>query len=218
MTGRVPRETRAVAAAVFGERLPAAVEYARLLGTAAVERGLIGPREARRLWDRHILNCAVVVPALPRTGSIADVGSGAGLPGVVWALCRPHADFTLIDSSERRAQFLREVVHRLELAQVAVVRARAEDLHGSLSFDVVTARAVAPLARLVPWCLPLVAPGGALLAFKGRTAAAEVATLGATHPAMNATSTTVATYGEGMVEPRTTVVVITRTGPEEASR
>lgn len=157
-----------------GERLDLARSYADLLATAGVERGLIGPREVPRLWDRHLVNCAVLGEAVPAGASVADVGSGAGLPGVVLAVARPDLRITLIEPLLRRATFLQEVVDELGLEQVRVWRGRAEELHGAETFDVVTARAVAPLPRLLEWSMPLVGPDGALLAMKGSSAASEI--------------------------------------------
>jgi 16S rRNA (guanine527-N7)-methyltransferase len=168
----VPAQARRV----FGvTRLPIAERYADLLATEGVVRGLIGPREAFRLWDRHLLNCAVLGEAVPEGASVADVGSGAGLPGLVVAIARPDVRVTLVEPLLRRTRFLHEAVEILGLAnQVEVVRARAEDLAGERLFDIVTARAVAPLDRLAGWCLPLVAPHGELVAMKGGSAVAEV--------------------------------------------
>ena len=142
-------------------------------------RGLIGPREAPRLWDRHLLNCAVLGEVVPRGVAVADVGSGAGLPGLVLAIARPDLRVTLVEPLLRRTRFLDEVVDLLGLqAQVEVLRGRAEELADGRTFDVVTARAVAPLERLARWCLPLVAPGGELVAMKGASAPAEVVEAG----------------------------------------
>ena len=150
--------------------------YVDLLAHAGVERGLIGPREAPRLWDRHIFNCAAAAPAFADGSRVADVGSGAGLPGVVLALARPDLDVTLIEPLLRRATFLSEVVDTLDLANVAVLRSRAEDVEpASAGFDAVTSRAVAALPKLVRWCLPLARSGGLVLALKGTTAEAELA-------------------------------------------
>lgn len=163
-------------------RLGPAVEplcrYAEILADEGVTRGVIGPREVPRLWQRHLLNCAALVPALPMRGAVADVGSGAGLPGIVLALCRPTLTVTLVEPLARRVDFLREAVAALGLSSVEIVRARAEDLAGTRQFDVVTARALAPLPRLAAWCLPLVRSGGILLALKGAGAAEEVAQAG----------------------------------------
>lgn len=151
-----------------------AVRYADLLATDGVVRGLIGPRETTRLWERHLVNCAVVAEVLPEGSTVCDVGSGAGLPGVVLAIARPDLTVTLVEPLLRRTTFLDEVVVALELDNVSVLRARAEALHGTARFDVVTSRAVAPLPRLAAWCLPLVSPTGAMIAMKGDRAAAEI--------------------------------------------
>ena len=165
-----------VAALAFAEdRLPLAERYAALLATAGVERGLIGPREAPRMWDRHLLNCAMLTEALPDEASVADLGAGAGLPGLVLGIARPDLTVTLVEPLERRTAFLREVVDALGLTRVEVVRARAEALHGQRVFDVVTSRALAPLGRLLAWSMPLVAPDGVLLAMKGRSLEEEIA-------------------------------------------
>lgn len=165
-----------VAAEMFGaDRLPLAIRYAELLAGEGVLRGLIGPREAPRLWDRHLINCALLSPALPEGASVVDIGSGAGLPGLVLAIARPDLSITLVEPLLRRTTFLEEVVAELELTNVSVVRGRADVLHGQATFDVVTSRAVAPLERLLEWSMPLVAPHGALVAMKGSSAAEEVA-------------------------------------------
>ncbi len=162
---------------LFGDRLPLAVEYARRLATDGVVRGLIGPREIGRLWERHLLNCVVVADLIPSGASVTDVGSGAGLPGIVLAVARPDLTVVLIEPLARRTAFLTEVVADLGLDHVSVVRVRAEDAVGRLApAEIVTARAVAPLDRLALWCLPLARVGGRLLALKGSTAADEVTT------------------------------------------
>lgn len=135
---------------------------------------MIGPREVPRLWSRHVLNCAVVAELFPRASTVCDVGSGAGLPGVVLALARPDLGICLVEPLLRRTTFLSEAVEALGLENVEVVRARAEELHGVRRFEVVTSRAVAPLDRLLGWCWPLVAPGGTMLALKGDSAHDEV--------------------------------------------
>lgn len=147
--------------------------YAALLAGPGIERGLLGPRERPRLWDRHLINCAVLADLVPQSASVADVGSGAGLPGLVLAIRRPDLEITLLEPLLRRATFLEEAVRHLDLDTVEVVRARAEEVHGSRRFDVVTARAVAPLDKLLRWCLPLTTVGGCVLAMKGENAATE---------------------------------------------
>ena len=203
----VSRETPpSSAAGVFGDRLPLAERYVDLLASAGVERGLIGPREIPRLWERHIMNCAVVVPRVPVGASVADVGSGAGLPGLVWAIARRDLEMTLIEPLLRRTVFLEEAVASLGLDRVTVLRSRAEDVDEQ--FDVVTARAVAPLEKLARWCLPLVRPGGVLLALKGRTAEEEVASSHVSLHKMGATDIVVSSHGDLQVP--TTVVEVSR--------
>ena len=143
-----------------------------------VERGLIGPREAPRLWERHLINSAALAEVVPRHATVCDIGSGAGLPGLVLAIARPDLQVTLLEPLLRRAVFLTETVEALGLASVRVERARAEDFCGR--FEVVTARAVAPLTRLLEWAMPLVAPDGVLMAMKGAAVEAEIADAAAT--------------------------------------
>lgn len=205
----VSRETPpppAVAAGVFHDRLDAVVRYAEILSHAGVERGMIGPREVPRLWDRHLLNSGVVLPRLPQGATVADVGSGAGLPGLVWAIGRPDLHVTLIEPLLRRTTFLEEVVADLDLTNVRVLRARAEEVDET--FDVVTARAVAALDKLAKWCMPLVRPGGVLLALKGRSAAEEVRDAKRTLGRLGASGTVIRTYGD--LEVPTTVVEVTK--------
>ena len=162
----------------FGARVDLAGRYAELLTTTGIEWGLVGPGEAGRMWERHLLNCAVLAaPGLIPDGvDVIDVGSGAGLPGIPLAIARPDVRVTLLEPKLRRAQFLEVAVDRLGLgSQVTVVRGRAEDGTIARTFPVVTCRAVAPLDRLVGWCEPLVAPDGQLLALKGEGASEEVA-------------------------------------------
>jgi len=168
-----PPAVAAAARAAFGDRLELAQRYAELLATTGTDRGLVGPREVPRLWERHLLNCAAVAPLLPPAGVVVDVGSGAGLPGLVLALARPDVQVVLLEPMQRRVAWLEEVVEELGVG-VEVVRGRAEEC--GLTAATVTARAVAPLERLAAWCLPLVRPGGTLLAMKGRSAPEELAT------------------------------------------
>lgn len=148
--------------------------FADVLTEEGELRGVIGPREVPRLWSRHLVNSLAVNRYVPRGAAVADVGSGAGFPGIVLAITRPDTQVCCVEAMERRRAWLDDVVARLGLTNVEVVGARAEDLHGTRAFDVVTARAVAPLDRLARWTLPLLRPGGVLLALKGERAADEV--------------------------------------------
>jgi 16S rRNA (guanine527-N7)-methyltransferase len=173
-------------------------------------RGVIGPRETPRLWDRHLLNCAVVAELIGDGASVVDVGSGAGLPGIPLALARPDLTVTLLDPLARRTAFLDEIVRRLGLSGVRVLRGRAEDHHGNLLADIVTARAVGPLDRLADWCLPLVVSGGRLLAIKGASAAAELDRCAGAIRRAGGRDARVRVCGAGVVDPPATVVEITR--------
>jgi 16S rRNA (guanine527-N7)-methyltransferase len=158
----------------FPQRSGEALAYADLLATTAIKRGLIGPKEAERIWDRHIENCVPLTTLLPdEAATVADIGSGAGLPGIVIALAKPGLKITLIEPLQRRVEFLYEVIDQLKLSNVSVIRAKSENVKGSFNF--VVARAVAPLPRLIQTTWHLVAPGGSLLAMKGESAAAEMA-------------------------------------------
>jgi 16S rRNA (guanine527-N7)-methyltransferase len=192
-----------------------AVRYAEHLASSGVERGLIGPREVPRIWDRHILNCAVVGELIPRESNVVDVGSGAGLPGLVLAIARPDLQVTLVEPLLRRAVWLGEVIADLQLTGVVVIRERAESLAGRVQGDLVTARAVAPLVRLVSWCLPLVRPGGAILAIKGRTAAEELASGEDELRALGVLSAETMLTGAELLPDPTTVVRL-RIGPSAA--
>lgn len=194
---------------------PELTAYADLLATWGVERGLLGPREVPRLWERHLLNCAVVadpgVGLVPAGADVADVGSGAGLPGLVWALARPDLRVTLLEPLLRRATFLAEAVDTLGVgARVRVERVRAEDVarqpDTAARYDVVTARAVAPLERLAGWTLPLVRVGGALVALKGSSAGEELAVAELVLRRLGVTEVAVIGCGAGVVTPPTTVV------------
>jgi 16S rRNA (guanine527-N7)-methyltransferase len=170
-----PDPDPAVLAQVFAPgRLDVLQRYAALLASEGVVRGLIGPREVPRLWDRHLLNCGLLAPLVPEGSRVADLGSGAGLPGLVLALARPDLEVTLIEPMARRTAFLEEACAALGVDNARVVRGRAEDWTAPERFDVVTARALAPLPRLLTWALPLVAPGGVVLALKGTSAADEL--------------------------------------------
>lgn len=211
MSPDVSRETPSappVARRVFSDALPKAERFAELLATEATLRGLIGPREVPRLWDRHLLNCAVITDLVDEGASVCDIGSGAGLPGLVMAIRRPDLRVTLVEPLLRRTTFLDEVVLGLGLENVKVVRGRAEELHGELVFDVVTARAVAPLEKLSRWALPLVRSGGQFLAMKGSSAEAEVAAASTTITRQHGTVQGVAEVGSGVVDPPVRVVRI----------
>jgi 16S rRNA (guanine527-N7)-methyltransferase len=208
-----PADLLEAARTVFPDRLPLAEAYAGLLITDGVLRGLIGPREAPRIWERHLINCAVMSEMIPIGASVVDVGSGAGLPGIVLAVARPDLTITLVEPLARRTAFLSEAVTALGLdATVTVVRGRAEDLAGGppVAADVVTARAVAPLDRLAGWCLPLAAVGGRLLALKGASAADEVAEHRAAITRLGGSDPAITLCGVGVIEPPTTVVEIAR--------
>jgi 16S rRNA (guanine527-N7)-methyltransferase len=196
----------------FGERAGAARAFASHLADTGVSRGLLGPREVPRLWSRHVLNCAAVAPLVPLGAHVVDVGSGAGLPGVVLALARPDLRVTLVEPLLRRVGWLENVVDDLGLESVTVVRARAEELHGQ-AFDVATARAVAPLDRLAAWCLPLLREGGFLLALKGRSAADELAQSEPALRRLGAVSWEVREVGDGVLDEPTTVVEVHKGRP-----
>ncbi len=212
-----PSELVAAAEAYFGPRLRLAGRYAQSLATDAVVRGLMGPREADRLWDRHILNCAAIAPAVPSGARVIDVGSGAGLPGVVLAIARPDLHVTLVESLARRTAYLDEIVASLDLAdRVTVVRARAEEVAENASMfhvkpaDVVTSRAVAPLDRLAGWCLPLARVGGRLMAVKGTTASEEVAAHRGAVARLGGSAPIIREYGTDLLPEPTTVVEVVR--------
>ncbi|PYY34417.1 16S rRNA (guanine(527)-N(7))-methyltransferase RsmG [Curtobacterium sp. MCPF17_046] len=165
----------AVAATLFGDRLEVARSFTNELARRGEELGLIGPLELPRLWTRHILNSALLAPLLQKGGTVGDVGSGAGLPGLVLAIARPDVSMTLIEPMERRVEWLRGEAERLGLENVAVVRARAEDVADELVLDQVTARAVSALSKLIPLTVPLVRSGGQLILMKGARVDDEVA-------------------------------------------
>jgi 16S rRNA (guanine527-N7)-methyltransferase len=197
------------AEAVFGPFLPVAERYARLLAGPGVLRGLIGPAEAARLWDRHLLNCGVVAGLVPSPSELVDLGSGAGLPGLVLAMLLPDVRVVLLEPMARRVAFLRDCITELGLGNVVVHRARAQEAAGQFAADVVTARAVAPLDRLAGLALGLARPGGLILAIKGAGAAAEVARAGPVLDRLGATGVQVVLAGTGLVAEPATVVRFT---------
>lgn len=197
------------AARFFGGRTPQVAAFVELLATAGVTRGLLGPREAPRLWSRHILNCAALLELIDDDVQLCDVGSGAGLPGIVLAIARPQLSVTLVEPMQRRVTFLEEAVATLALSNVTVIRARAEELAGRLTTDLVVVRAVAPLSKLLGWTWPLLARGGRLLAMKGASAEAEVLDAGPELARLQARHRIVA-CGVGALEPPVTVVEVVR--------
>ena len=175
--GAAPGETLGTSKAVktyLGDAYDSVARYAEMLRAQGELRGLIGPREVSRIWERHILNSAAVVPYLPTAGVVADIGSGAGLPGVVIAAMSPGLQVILVEPMERRTAWLAEVVGELELVNVQVKRGRAEEYHGAFDVDTVTSRAVAPLSKLVAMSMPLVRVGGEMVVLKGRNVAQEL--------------------------------------------
>jgi 16S rRNA (guanine527-N7)-methyltransferase len=200
------------AAGIFGAALDKAVEFASLLATDGVTRGLIGPRETARLWDRHLLNCAVVAELLPPTGQLVDIGSGAGLPGIVLGLLRPELDVILLEPMLRRVSFLQECVESLGMENTVVVRARAEELSGEVRADVVTARAVAPLDKLAGWAMGLLVPGGEILAIKGQSAEEELVAAQPVLKRLGARTAEIHRVGRDKVLPETTVVRVVMSG------
>ncbi|WP_460814184.1 16S rRNA (guanine(527)-N(7))-methyltransferase RsmG [Nocardioides korecus] len=201
---------------MFGSTLPRAEAYADLLATQATLRGLIGPREVPRLWERHLLNCAVVTDLVPQGSTVADIGSGAGLPGLVMAIRRPDLEITLVEPLLRRTTFLEEAVEQLRLENVVVHRGRAEELGPDAAYDVVTSRAVAPMDRLARWSLPLVRPGGLFLAMKGSSVEDELREARKVVERLGGADTSVHRLGEDLLEHPVTVVRIKRVNVRRA--
>ena len=200
---------------LFGDRLPLARRYAEHLATTGVEWGLIGPREVPRMWERHILNCAVVADLVPAEARVLDIGSGAGLPGIPLALVRPDLRVVLVEPLARRVEWLQKVLADLALP-IEVERGRAEDSGVRRRWegaDVATSRAVAPLHRLAAWCLPLVRPGGMMLAVKGASAPVEVERDARAIVAAGGGRPRIELCGVGVVDPPSTVVVVRRSEP-----
>lgn len=221
MADDVSRETRGspppapeAARGLFpSARLGLAERFAGWLAGDGVLRGLIGPRETPRLWERHLLNCAVLGAVVPEGATVCDLGSGAGLPGLALAIARPDVRVTLVDPLLRRSSFLEEVVTDLGLDRVEVVRGRAEELHGGPRYDVVTARAVAPLGKLLRWSMPLVAPTGALVAMKGSSARDEIEAASGDLRRLRCGTPEVLILGAGVVDPQSTVVRVAWADP-----
>ena len=219
----VPRETDTAAEALFGDRLGLARTYAHALATTGAERGLIGPREVPRIWDRHLLNCVALAELIPPGVELADVGSGAGLPGLPIAIARPDVTVYLVEPLLRRVVWLRQVVLQLGLSNVEIIRSRANAVaETDQTFDVVTARAVAPLTGLLDLCLPLVRSGGELLAMKGDSAAEELIEAEETLKQLGAVAWSVAVCGQAVLATPTTVVRVVagdrrKPGPSKAA-
>jgi 16S rRNA (guanine527-N7)-methyltransferase len=196
------------AEALFGARIALARRFTANLAASGEERGLIGPLELPRLWSRHILNCAVVAEVI-RPGSVGDVGSGAGLPGLVLAIARPDAHFVLIEPMERRVAWLNEQVEELELSNVTVLRARAEDVKLREPLDQVTARAVSAFRKLIPLTAPLLRSGGELVLMKGAGAAAEIDAASKEIKRFGLRDVQVLALGTGVLEEITRVITAT---------
>ena len=193
---------------IFGERLDLAKRYVEHLATSGTERGLIGPREIPRLWSRHVLNCAVIESAIAMDSHVADVGSGAGLPGLCLAIARPDLELTLIEPLERRVIWLQEVVDDLGLDNVTIMRTRAELAVGLVDADVVTARAVSALTNLAGLTIPLLNGKGEVVAIKGRSAAEEIEKAKKVIRKLGGVETSVVVCGQELLEEPTTVVRI----------
>jgi 16S rRNA (guanine527-N7)-methyltransferase len=192
------------------EKRRAITAYADILADRGVAHGLLGPREVPRIWSRHILNCAAIASLPARGAYLMDVGSGAGLPGLVLAIARPDLRVTLVEPLLRRVSFLDAAIEDLGVENVDVVRRRAEDWARETPelADIAVARAVAPLARLAGWCLPLVRPHGEMLAIKGESAAAELANAVPVLRKLGAVEWSVAKVGDAASETSATVVRI----------
>ena len=193
---------------IFGDRLDLAKRYVTHLATSGIERGLLGPREVPRLWSRHVLNCAIIESLMEQDAEVADVGSGAGLPGLCLAIARPDLKLTLIEPLERRCIWLTEVIDDLGLDNVTVMRGRAEQMVETINARYVTARAVSALSNLAGLTIPLLHGKGDLIAIKGRSAAEEIDKAQKVIRKLGGTKTEVLTVGEDILEEVTTVVRI----------
>ncbi|MGO1627530.1 MAG: 16S rRNA (guanine(527)-N(7))-methyltransferase RsmG [Microbacterium sp.] len=202
----VVEQEPAVAGELFGDRLDLARQFVRALVEHGEERGLIGPQEVPRIWTRHVLNCAIAAPLFPTGGRVGDVGSGAGLPGVVLAIARPDVTWELIEPMERRVSWLDEQVSALGLENVTVHRARADEVAVEGMLDAVTARAVSAMRTLIPWTAPLVRDGGELILLKGRSVDAEIDAAQKVLRKHRVTDVRVEVLGEGVLDETTRVV------------
>lgn len=198
--------------AVFGPQEPLIRSYADILATRGIEWGLLGPRETPRLWQRHIFNCAAMLSLLPEGATVCDIGSGAGLPGLVLAIGRPDVRVSLVEPLQRRVTFLETAVEELGLGErVEVLRGRAEEFDAGEGFDVVTSRAVGALTKLVAWSAPLMAADGEVLALKGASAEAEIEKAGKELRKAGLTAEVLRVQADARTEP-TSVVRLRRSG------
>ncbi len=216
--GHLAPEPPQQALEMFGPAIGAARRYAELLAGPAVERGLIGPAETARLWERHLINCAAIADLVPRPSALVDLGSGAGLPGLVLAMLLPDVQVALLEPMERRVSFLAECVSELGLGNVAIHRGRAEDAAGEFAADVVTARAVAPLDRLAGLALGLARPGGLVLAIKGAGAGQEAARAAPVLRRLGARDVRVVRVGAGASPAATVVRFVAGSAPGHPGR
>lgn len=200
----------ASAAVVFGDRLDLARRFTAALAAHGEERGLIGPLEPPRLWNRHILNSAIAAPLFPTGGRVADVGSGAGLPGLVLAIARPDVEWVLIEPMERRVAWLNEQQRELGLDNVEVIRGRGEEWKQGPVLDAVTARAVSALRTLIPLTAPLLRSGGELILLKGANAENEIAAAEKAIHKYKLSDVRVEIVGEGVIAEPTRVLRATR--------
>lgn len=203
-------ERPAIAEALFGDRIELVDRYAEHLATTGVEWGLLGPRELPRLWSRHIVNCGVAASLLEPGDVVGDIGSGAGLPGITWALARPDTQIVLIEVMERRVEWLRMVVEDLGLENVRIVRSRVEELVDVEIFTVVTARAVKAMTTLIEWSVPVLGPEGRILAIKGASVHGELDKASRLIRKRKLNGPTIHTLGEGELDTPTTVVELQR--------
>lgn len=209
MTAEIPPAPQG-AYRLFGGRLAHAEAFTAILADTGVTHGLIGPREVPILWERHVLNCAVIEDSFTRDARIIDVGSGAGLPGVAVAIARPDLDVHLVEPMLRRTDWLTSTVNDLGLDNVTVHRGRAEEFHGKLAAPFVTARAVARLDKLARWCLPLTEAGGSMIAMKGRSAQDELDAATKVLRRLGVAHSRVSAHGDGLVEDVTLTVDCTK--------
>ena len=206
--GAAPPATPDAAARLFGQRLALAERYVALLADTGISHGLVGPRERPRLWERHVLGCAVLTDAIREGSTVIDIGSGAGLPGLVLAIRRPDLQVTLVEPLHRRVVWLEAAVETLRLTNVSVHEGRADSRWAGPRVDVVTARAVARIGVLAGWSLPLLVAGGCLLAVKGSSAQAEVEEDAAALRSAGAVRWQVGQLGVDLIDPPATVVSV----------